>query len=236
MKSRRGKSSRKYRATFRTKVKKAVMRNSETKYYDIGFENNQLFHNLGWGQIGVPPTTVTSIPSLFNPWVNIPAGTSRAQRIGDKITPRGMSLKLYLANKNDRPYCKIRVIVAVLPKTVAGNIIGTAFDPFQIPQQGLLGQTHLYPPDLDTGVKFLYDRIFTIGTGQDAVTTKEKTKYVRLWIKSKKSKQIVYNSTGNTIVNRPIAVYCIPYEQFDTTTTSNCASVAGFLRMYYKDI
>jgi hypothetical protein len=45
--------------SFQSRVKTA-----ETKYFDLGQENIQLYHNLGYGTILIHPTTLTSI--LFN--------------------------------------------------------------------------------------------------------------------------------------------------------------------------
>ena len=94
--SRRGKYSRKM--SLKARITKVLMRKAETKYYDRALENKQLYHNLGAGVGGLIPLSVTSIGEFFHPWAFIAKGTDRFQRIGDKITPRGMSLKLYLAN------------------------------------------------------------------------------------------------------------------------------------------
>lgn len=234
--TRRGKSRTTRPKSFAARVKKALLSKAETKYFDIGLENNQLYHNLGFSASGLPPTTVSSIPGFFNPWARISPGTGREQRIGDKINPTGISLKLYLANKEDRPNTMIRLIVAVLPKTFNGAVVGTQFNPLQIPNSGVLGNTMLYPADKDKGVKFLYDRIIRMSGAQRWNGVKEPTKVVKLWIKRKRSREIVFDTTSVDIVNKPLAVYAIPYEQFSTLTTDNIASIAGYMRMYYKDI
>jgi len=212
------------------------MKTAETKYFDRGVENVELFHNLGRGTLIVPPTVVSSIPQLFNVWADIAKGTDRFQRIGDEIIPTGMKMKLWIANKSDRENTKVRIIVAVLPKQYAGAVVDYQFDPLQIPNTGALGHTNLMPADKDKGVKFLYDKIHLIGQGQvNNTANKEKSKYVNIWVKSKKGSKIKYDTNSFTIVNKPLAVYCIPYEQFNTATTSNLASCACFMRLYYKD-
>lgn len=213
------------------------MKKAETKYFDRALENHQLYHNLGSNIGGLIPLSPTAIPQFFNPWAFIAQGTGRFQRIGDKITPRGMSLKLYIAGKADRPNTAYRVIVAVLPKLVNGIITTAQFDPFQIANSGLNNNNMLKYADSDVGVKFLYDRIHRVQqfqrTGGDL---KEMTKYIKLWIKRKRSRDIVYNTSALDIVNKPLAVYCFPYEQFSTLTTDNIASLAGEMRLYYKDV
>lgn len=236
--TRRGNYYRRGRRTLKTRVVQILNRKTETKYYDIGAENLQLYHNLGQGVSGLPPTSVSSLPLFFNPWINIQQGTGRFNRVGDKITPRGMRLKIYLANKIDRPHTQIRVIVSVLPKVVSGSLVTSLFDPFQIPNSGVLGNTMLYPPDTDKGVKFLYDRIHKVdnmGWFSTPNNGKECTKYLKLWIKRKRSRDIVFDTTSSTIVNKPLAIYIIPYEQYSTLTTDNIASCAVYMRMYYKD-
>lgn len=237
-KTRSGKSSRKRGRTFQSRVRKAVLKTAETKYYDIGVENEQLYHNTGTQQL-LFPGFIRSIPPFFNPWQAIGTGVARYNRIGDRITPRGIALKMYLANKADRPLTMVRVIVAILPKVIAGVVTIPRFNPFQVANGGLLGNYMLTPADKDMGVKFLYDKIVTLNNGWDygtSASVRERTKIVRLWIKSKGNRPIVYDNGGIDINVRPLAVYCIPYEQYSTLNTDNICSMAGFMRMYYKDV
>ncbi len=97
------------------------------------------------------------------------------------------------------------------------------------------------PADHDKGVKFLYDKIHRLDSSFVAARAaggmvKEPTKVIRIWIKRKRANKIKWDTNGNTLVNKPLAVYCIPYEQYDTATTSRVATMAGFMRMYYKDV
>lgn len=237
MKRRRGRYSRR-RMSFKARVKKVVMKLTETKYFDIATENRQLYHNLG-GNGSTIPLSVTSLTPFFNPWLNIQEGSQRFQRIGDKIMPVGMALRLWLANKQDRPNTMVRVIVAVLPKVIGTTVTTEQFDPFQISNMGGNGNNLIWPPDKDAGVKFLYDRIHRMGPQQATNAlgaAKEFTKVVRIWIRRKKSRNIVFNTVDTTLINKPLAVYVIPYEQFSTLTTDNIMSMAGHMRMYYKDI
>lgn len=223
--------------TLRSRVTQILNKKTETKYFDIGIENQQLYHNLGYGTTLIPPTTLSSLPLWFNPWINILQGPARFERIGDKVMPRGMSIKLYIANKYDRPNTMHRVMVCILPKLYAGTITTSNFQHLQIPNQGVNGNNMTLPADTDRGVKVLYDRVHRMSPMQKDIgnTGKEMTKLVKLWIKRKRAGPIIYDTTNSTLVNRPLAVYVIPYEQYSTLTTDNVASCAGFLRMYYKD-
>jgi len=221
------------------------MKQVETKYFDIAFENRQLYHNLG-SEPSPPgvviPVNVTSSSDWFNPWSKIQRGTERSQRIGDKIQPIGMSLKIYLANKDDRPNTMYRLIVAVLPKEYNGAIPTNVFDPFQIANSGINGNNMIWPADSNIGVKFLYDRIHrfapqgTMKSNGAGDPEKELTKVIKLWIKRKRSNNIVFADYNQSIVNKPLAIYCIPYEQYSTLTTDRVGSWAGVMRMYYKDV
>jgi len=223
--------------SFQKRVKKVLLKTAETKYYDIGVENEQLYHNSGSFEL-LFPGYIIAVDAWFNPWLEILKGISRFQRIGDKILARGIKLNLMLFNKADRPNTQIRVIVASLPKSVGGTVTSSRFDPFQIANSGALGNHMILPPDNDKGVRFLYDKIHTIANqlpgAPSNFSNKEVTKCIKLWIKAKGN--ITYDTTdGANLVNRPLAVYCIPYEQYSTLNTDNIASCAGFMRMYYKD-
>lgn len=220
---------------FKARVKSVLLRTAETKMKDLATENVQLYHNLGAQVLGFPPTTVTSINTFFNPWATITTGTLRSERIGDKITPRGMSIKFWYANKGDRPNCMFRVILASLPKEYAGQVVGNAFNPFQT---GPIGNSMVLHPDNDVGVKFLYDKIYRPSGASSGVTPneKEQTKAFKIWIKPKKAGKITYMQNLAAITSNPLALFVLPYEQYSTATTSNVASVTVWMRMYYKDI
>lgn len=226
------------------------MRSAETKYKDISAERETLFHNVGQHSPAgeyVPPTQIRSIDTFFNPWSLIAPGVARDQRIGDKITPRGIAIKLFLANVWDRPNTMHRIIVAVLPKEYSGQVVGAQFNPFQT---GPVGNSMILPPDKDIGVKFLYDRIIRMNSGQVVGGAAEGcgdhrqfTKYVKLWIKPKGTSRITYRQNLDEITSSPLALYVIPYEQpglplhgYGTLQTDMIATVGFHARLYYKDI
>lgn len=218
------------------------MKAAETKTFEIGVENVQLYHNRG---TSIGTAEIASIDDFFNPWSRIAKGVNRWNRIGDKITPRGMSIKLWVANKYDRPNTMVRIIVAVLPKTRIGllgtSVVTNSFDPFEASQQyGNVENALVLKPDHDKGVKFLYDRIHTINPNMaeqiNTVRFCEKAKSIKIWIKRKKSRNIVFNSDYSDIVNKPLAVYAIPYEQYSTSQLDNVTSLAGLMTCYFKDV
>jgi len=243
--SRRGRSSRRTKTSFKTRVTQVLMKKAETKYYDIAEENVQLYHNNGTS------TTLLSNPgslqTIFNPWADIPVGTGRNQRIGDRIIPRGMSLKIWFANKSDRPNVMYRVIILRCPKVVTGST--TSYNnlyPFQTADLGSNGNQMIMPLDKDRGFKAFYDKTFNLQLGNSSSEVpilgyvgKECHMVKKFWIKSK-GRAIQYDPGAGagvlySIVNNPLLVYVIPYDSFGTPKTDNIATCAYQARLYYKD-
>lgn len=237
---RRGRSSRQGgKRTFRAKVTSVLMKKAETKYYDIASENVQLYHNLGTTSTGNPG----SLSVLFNPWADIPIGTGRAGRIGDRIIPRGMSIKFWIANKADRPNVLYRIMVVRCPKIISGSATGynTAY-PFQTATLGSTGNNMILPLDKDRGFRAYYDKIHRqeIGNSGNVTGNKECHMVKKLWIRNKSNRNIIFDQDQvgsiSTITNNPLLVYILPYDSYGTLTTDNVASCAYFARLYYKDV
>lgn len=243
-KSRRGKYSRKTR--FASRVKGVLLRTAETKKYQFADENVQLNHNAGVAAASATP----SLAQPFNIWAAISKGTSSFNRIGDRIIPRGMSLKIWLANKLDRPNLMYRIIIAKVPKAI--NAVATTqnnVDPFDALQLGNTGNRIILNLDRDRGIKALYDKVFTINAGYNASSVgtnlvpspnnvaREAHLYKKLWIKSKNSKPIIFDSTTSSqIVNNPLMVWVIAYDSYGTLTSDTVASLSYYGVCYFKDI
>lgn len=230
----RGKFTRRVRRrpNFRARVKRVLLRNAETKWLSAGIENIQLYHNTG-----VPGSAfVRGI--IFDPWVpaNITVGTGVHQRIGDSLIPRGMSVKIWLANKLDRPNIMYRIMVLVLPRMYNGAVVSYgSIDPCEPCTQGSNGNYLMLPPDKEKGVKTLYDRVISNEKGISGVSggNKECHKLVKFWIKSK-GRPIKYDQ-ANGHVNNFLAVYVIPYDSYGSLITDNIASCSYHYKLYWKD-
>lgn len=216
------------------------MKTAETKNYRIANENQQLYHNTGttgYAFVG---------PILFNPWRYIPLGTNHHQRVGDTITPRGMSLRLWMANKLDRPNILYRVMVLVMPKSYNGIAVTSgSLDIGATFQNGANGNYITMPIDTEKGIKVLYDKVFRNEAGFSAVPSTtalgdqnplECHIFKKLWIKRKRSNNIMFDTAGVEIVNKPLNIYVIPYDSYGTLTTDNIASCAWTATLYYKDV
>lgn len=233
-KSRRMRYGRRTGRTFQSRVKRVLNQNTETKFIQEGKENANLYHDVGWG---AGPTT-SQIGLIFNPWAGIAQGANAHQRIGQKITPRVMVAKLWLANKVDRPCLMYRVIVARVPKIYNGTVITNGnLDLFRPDDVGSNGNTMCGMIDNEKGIRAYYDRVFTInGNAQwgGGWSLREYHKLIRIKIKRKSSRPILYDVNGG-IVNNPIGIYVIPYDSYGTLQTDNIASCALTYRLYYKD-
>lgn len=240
----RSRSRRRYKRRFSRKVRgkrslkrvisQVLNKKTETKYYDLANENVNVYHNIGYSAVAPVASFEGSDPVFFNPWQEIPAGTGRANRIGEWIQPVGMSLKLWLSMKQDRQG-SIRVLICKLPKTFGGGTVTTSnnIPLFQGAQLGNNGCKLVRPIDKDLGIRTYYDKIIPM-TKLNALN-KEQHKTLRIWLKRKNARRIIYNTDGN-IVNSPISLYVIPYDSYGTLITDNIASYNFYCRMYYKDV
>lgn len=202
----------------------------------IGTENRNLYHDVGNGT--GPSTNQKTV--IWNPWAGIVQGTADYNRIGDKIQPVIMTARIWLANKATRPNVLYRVIVARLPKIYAGTASdGTNLDLFRADNIGSNGNTCCGMIDSQKGIRCYYDRIISNEIGyswdQGGATGRENHRFLKLAIRRKRSRPIVYESGGG-LVNNPIGIYVIPYDSWGTLQTDNIASCAVTMRLYFKDI
>lgn len=216
-----------------------LVRKPEVKMYTIAGENLQLYHNTGIGGYAF------SGPVLFNPWNQVAGGSGRQQRIGDKIVPVRMDLKIWVANKLDRPNITYRVIVCILPKTFNNVRVGAGSIDIGSPVwSGTCGNYSILPVDEDKGITVLYDKTQLIQTGFNASnptgTTfvgKEAHGYFDISIKRPRSGEIRYESNSTQdILNRPVAIYVIPYDSYGTLTTDNVSSCSFFCKLLFTDV
>lgn len=241
--TRRGKYARtRPRSTFQSRVTRVLMKKAETKQMAAGSEDVQLYHNTG-----VTGYTYVA-PVLFNPWNGIGQGNGRQQRVGLEIAPRGMSMRIWMANKLDRPNVLYRVSVVILPKTFNNTRVTTgSIDPFvPIYAGGGVGNNIALFWDVEKGIKVLYDRVFSNEKGYSSVLNggggtstgnKECHIFKKLWIKRKRSSTIKFESNANQdILNKPLAVYVIPYDSYGTLTTDRVGSCAFAYQLYWKDV
>lgn len=221
------------RRTFQSRVTRVLMKKAETKVNFFVVERGGLYHDRGAGSAGALTTNQGSV--VFNPWQQITNGTNRSTRIGDEIQPTGFSMRIYYTTAAARASQFVRIIVAVIPKISGTTILdGSNFD--------LLDPSG--SNDTVTGiiknenVKVLYDRLITMKSQQTQATQLEGDNrfFKKIWIKSKRGKKIAWDQATGLIVNRPVGVWVIPYDNYGSLRTDVLGYVTFTGKMFFKDI
>lgn len=217
------------RKSLKRTVRRVVNQMAETKKFLYGIEDFQLYHNLD------------SIP-FIDPWQYILKGNDGKTRIGDRIRNRGISFKIWLSNKLDRPNVTYRVIIGTCPQAINGYTMDGAGISAYIWQQvdaGACGNTTVLKTNKEYGFRIIYDRLVPIQKGISGTASganKETSRNLRIWIKPKRSGIIQYTDGGNARTRgRWLFFLLCAYDSKGTATTDNIASYAMTMEMFYKD-
>lgn len=205
-------------------IKKVSLKQSETKDTHIISENLQLNHNSPY-VVGTLLYTEQGIND------NESGTTQYTKRIGDEIMASGISLKMWFANKLDRPDVIYKLIVY---KYKAGTTLN-AGDPYENQ-----GTSNYLIRDINVEkfkiVKVINFRISTSAqriTGADQFYGAEGHKAVKVWIPLKR--RIKYESGTSTPFGWDYAFTVVAYDSYGTLTTDNIASFAVNRKLYFKD-
>lgn len=220
------------RQSFQSRVKKVLMKAAETKYIMSAGENNACYHDRGSSSAGVLTSNQGTV--IWNPWFAISRGTSISNRIGDEITPRGMALRMLYNCASDRPSQCIRIIVAVVPKTVGSTLLdGSNYD---LLDAGGSNDT-VTGMIKKEGVRVLYDKTYTLQTlGVRAVPVAGDSRlFKKLYIKSKRGSKLMWQQDGS-LANKPVGVWVVPYDAYNTLRTDNLGFLNYTYKLYFKDI
>jgi len=203
-----------------------ALKKCETKHTHTILENVQLNHNSPSHFAGLLETTQGAADD--------DSGTSnRALRIGDEVVARGISLKMWFANKLDRPNVTYKVVIF---RYQSGYAISSN-DPYYSQ-----GSANYLLRDLNTEqfkiVKVLNFRIQTAAQKINTVTNDfqgaEGHKLIKCYIPLKNYKQKYHNNSGvPKYTNMGVAV--VAYDSYGTLTTDNIASYAVNYKFYFKD-
>lgn len=60
--------------------------------------------------------------------------------------------------------------------------------------------------------------------------------FKKIWIKSKRGKKIAWDQATGLIVNRPVGVWVIPYDNYGSLRTDVLGYVTFTGKMFFKDI
>jgi len=185
---------------------------------NINHNSGYLFTNLLKTQQGITDTDTGS--------------TAYANRLGDEVIARGLSIKLWIANKLDRPNIMFRYGIF---KYQAGSI-PTLSQIFV----GANGNRMMDKLDSEY-ITIVYQKIINLQAGVSGLLTsgsgfqnKEAHTYRKIWIPLK-NKKLVFNNGGSVPKFIDYGFFIVPYDSYGTLTTDTVASFAYEQQLYFKD-
>jgi hypothetical protein len=207
-------------------IKRVSLKNSETKHTHQILENNQLYHN-------VPFMLVYNMLSCDEGVSDPNSGlTNFVGRIGNEVIARGISIKLWIANKRDRPNVMYRIIVYKYTQ-LSGS--GITAPPHPYLSQG---SSNYMIRDLDADkFKIVKSYRFNLQNNvafSDPAHTRETHKYISLYIPLK-NRRVKYEETYDMALGWNYAISIVAYDSYGTLTTDNIASIAYNQKFYFKD-
>jgi hypothetical protein len=213
-------------------VNRVLTKKSELKYIVAGSEDASLYHNRGTVAAGA--LTTNQGASVFNPWAFIAQGTTSSQRVGSEIMPRGMSVRLHYVPSEDRMTQHLRVIVCTIPKV--SNAVVSDGSNFNLFDAGVSNNTLCSFRKDDNNIKIMYDKVFSMRAVPFGTTTTGVSRFFKkFFIRRKRSSKIIYERT-NEIINKPLAIYVIPYDRYPAVRTDVLGRLDLFYKLYFRDI
>jgi len=207
-------------------IKKVSLKQCETKTTHKIEENVNIYHNSGYIYTNLLRTSqgITDTDTGL---------TAFSNRLGDEIVARGISIKLWVANKLDRPNVMYRLVVF---KYAAGSIptLASCFTGANPNRMMDKIDTEYITP--------VYQKIFNLqvgfsqssASGTDTLYGREAHTYKKIYIPLK-NKKIVYNNGGSLPKFIDYGFFIVPYDSYGTPSTDNIASFAYDQTLYFKD-
>jgi len=208
-------------------IRKIALKGCETKNTHVIVENNNLFHNSQYIVNGLLATT-------YGTGDDNSGLSANNVRLGDQVIARGLSIKLWFANKLDRPNVMYKIIIFryqsndnpsdIFLSQSTTNIMLRDFD---TEKYSIIAQKTF---NLQIGAS----GTFPVGTDATKWSEKEAHRYVKFYIPLK-NKQIKYNNNSQIPKFKNIGFMVAPYDSYGTLTTDNIASFAYNYKFYFKD-
>lgn len=223
------------RRSLRKTIRRTVNQMAETKKFSIIQENVQLYHN-------------TPLTAVLDPWSNVGKGTNGNNRVGDKLTSRGVSFVFTLHNKMDRPNVWYRILIGTSPQSYNGVVIDTSNLPgfiwrshdvalggaFPSPPGG--GQSKLLSHvDKERGFRTIFDKSYKC-TDVSGDVDRENFMKKKIWIKPKRSGVVQFSDTGLVTRGRWLFAVVLCFDSWGTLLSDNIASYAITIDLYWKDL
>lgn len=214
---------RKSRRSLVKTIRNVALRNTETKYTERGGENLQLYHNGGTG---------SSFGQLYN-LMSTFQGDNVNQRAGNEVFAVGMSIKLWLSNKLDRPNVMYRIIIFTAP-VVPTISVTDMFDT----SGG--GNNHMISYVNTEKYKVVYNRIVQPFSGdfslESGSANKEHSRLVKIWLPFKNSRVPYHNASDQPKYDKHnLHLAIVAYDAYGTLEMDNIASFSINARFYFKD-
>lgn len=205
-------------------IKSVSLKDCETKDTHAISENIQIYHNV--------PTHVVGLLYLEQGINDTESGlVQSSKRIGDEVVGRGISLKLWFANKADRPDILYKAVVF---RYKSNNTINPG-DPWMSQ-----GTANYMIRDFNVDkFKIVMVKNFRISTSAQRITAQdvfngaEGHRAVKLWIPLKR--HIKYEDGSSTPKDFDYGLAVLAYDSYGTLTTDNIASYAVNRKFYFKD-
>lgn len=206
-------------------IKNVSLKQSETKNTIYTIENQQLNHNVGL-------MTYNFLNTLQGVGDNTGTTSNKTMRVGDEVIGRGISIKVWVANKLDRPNVMYRVFCYKYQDKYPPPTIGDLF-------KNQLGNRMM--DDLNTEkYTIVYHKRFNLQTGFDASASgttfsgKEAHKFLSIWIPLK-NQRIKYNDSEEAPKFFNYGFCLVPYDSYGTLVSDLISSMAINVKFYFKD-
>jgi len=207
-------------------IKKVSLKPVETKHTHNIVENINLNHNAPY-MVGTLLNTTTSVLD------NNTGAQNYACRVGDEVIARGISFKIWFANKLDRPNVMYKIIIF---EYKSGT---TLSNPAPYYSQGT---ANYMIRDLDTetykiikvvnfNLQTNAQRIITVG---GALVGAEGHKAVSIYIPLR-NRKIKYENNSTTPRFTDMGYSIVAYDSYGTAITDSIATFAINTKFYFKD-
>lgn len=205
-------------------IKNIALSQAETKYTIFSQENQQLYHNGGTGGNYI----------INGNMLSTTVGNTQITRLGDVVQARGISVKLWLSNKLDRPNVMYRIFVVTAPPDQTGT--GTPSALFKADH----GNKMIDSINTDK-YKVIFHKMIRPFAGdyslESGATNKEHSTYYKFYL-NLKNRQVRYSADSGSIPqyqNNVLLLGLIAYDAYGTATTDNIASYSQLCKFYFKD-
>ena len=212
------------KSSFAAKVKKVVMKVSETKRLAVSWNKVEIYHNV---------LSITQMLGLNGASVMPSVNVTQNGRIGDQINVLGWHLRILCGQKADRPNCTWRYFAVQFPGTV--SLTGTGL-PYNNVFENVTANVLLDDIQKDT-CKVLCTGYWkpnmdvSSGTGGDEFTFCK-----RLFIPHKKLYKFGPNDSQLTHNQHPIYFFVVVYDAYGSLISDNIAYFQTYSKLVYKDV